>query len=280
MTGARTIAAAQTVPVRGDVEANVAQHLRLIQVAAAERAQVLVFPELSLTGYEMDRAADLAFSPNDPRLAPLLEAVTSRSITLIVGAPVRMGTWLHIGAFILAPDGTVQLYTKQRLGAFSAAATRDGIVPPAEATVFQPGNVNPLVRFGGNVGAVAVCADTGRPSHPREAADRGATTYFASMFVIPSEYERETAALRAYAERHGMVVAFANYGGPSGGLASAGRSAIWSERGEPLAQLESSGVGVAVASEGPAGWRARGIMLAGGGVGCGSGPVGSEPSSA
>jgi predicted amidohydrolase len=56
MTAARAIAVAQTVPIRGDVDANIEQHLRLIRVAAQEQAQVLVFPELSLTGYEVDIA--------------------------------------------------------------------------------------------------------------------------------------------------------------------------------------------------------------------------------
>jgi NAD+ synthase (glutamine-hydrolysing) len=60
-----------------------------------------------------------------------------------------------------------------------------------------------------------------------------------------------------------MAVAFANYGGPSGGLASGGRSAVWSETGELLAQLEASGGGVAVAIESHAGWRAKAIMLGG-----------------
>lgn len=84
---------------------------------------------------------------------------------------------------------------------------------------------------------MAVCADTSRPSHPQAAADRGARTYFTSMFVIPTELERDTANLRTYAVRHSMAVAFANYGGQSGGLASGGGSTIWSERGEPVAQL-------------------------------------------
>ncbi len=263
MTPARSIAAAQTIPIRGDVDANVERHLRLVPVAAEERAQVLVFPELSLTGYELDLANDLAFSEKDPRLAPLVEVAASSSITLIVGAPVRMGPRLHIGAFIVSPDRTVGVYTKHHLGAFSASASADGIVPPAEATVFHPGDRNPLVRFGGNTAAVAVCADTGRPSHPREAADRGARTYLASMFVVPSDLERDTANLEAYAVRHSMSIAFANYGGPSGGLASGGRSAIWSERGKLLAQLEAIGAGVAVAIEGRAGWHAKSVMLGG-----------------
>jgi predicted amidohydrolase len=260
MTDTRAIAVAQTIPVRGDVGANIERHLRLVQVAAGARAHVLVFPELSLTGYELDLAADLAFSEGDSRLAPLVEAASTASLILIVGAPVRIGSRLHIGAFIVHPDGTLGLYTKHHLGAFSAGACSDG-VPPAEATVFHPGDRNPLVRIGSATAAVAVCADTGRPSHPQEAAQRGAGLYLASMFIIPSELEREVTNLAALSVRHSMAVAVANYGGPSGGLASAGGSAIWSEEGSLLARLESTGAGVAVATGSHAGWRARAIML-------------------
>jgi predicted amidohydrolase len=122
------------------------------------------------------------------------------------------------------------------------------------------------VRFGKEVGAVAVCADVGRPSHSRQAAARGARTYLASMFVIPSEHERETATLRAAAAEHGMTVAFANYGGPSGGLAAAGGSAIWSDRGALLGRLGPIGAGVAIAIEERGGWSVRTVMLSEGGA--------------
>ena len=261
MARARVIAAAQTVPVRDDVDANLAQHVRLARIAAEEEAQVLVFPELSLTGYELDLAAGLAFSPSDPRLGPLVEAASADAMTLIVGAPVRIGGRLHIGAFVLAPDGRIEIYTKRHLGAFPASASCDGVVPAAEATVFQPGDLDPLVRIGEGSAAVAVCADALRPSHPRQAAMRGATIYLASMFVIRSSLESETETVRANAAAHSLAVALANYGGPSGGLAAGGRSAIWSEHGERLVQLDAAGAGVAVALETAAGWRARATML-------------------
>lgn len=76
------------------------------------------------------------------------------------------------------------------------------------------------------------------------------------MFVIPSELDRETGNLRTYAIRHRMAVAFANYGGPSGGLAAAGRSTIWSEAGTPIVELPPSGAGIALGREEPGGgWR-------------------------
>lgn len=264
MPHSRSIAVAQTCPVAGDVQANLDEHVRLARLAATEGAEVVVFPELSLTGYELTLAADLAFSEGDPRLAPLLDVAAVQGITLIAGAPVRVGSSLHIGAFILFPDRTSGLYTKHHLGAFPPSAgcdSCDGTMPPAEATVFQPGDHDPLIRFGGNMAAVAICADIGRPAHAQRAADRNADTYLASMFVIPSDLEGEVSKLRRYAVHYGMMTALANFGGPSGGLRSAGRSAIWSATGELLVQLEASDSGVAVVTETLHHRRTRAVMV-------------------
>ncbi len=264
MTRSRSIAVAQTCPVAGDVQTNLDEHVRLARLAAAEGASVVVFPELSLTGYELTLAHDLAFSEGDPRLAPLLDVAAGHATILVVGAPVRVGSSLHIGAFTLFPDRTSGLYTKRHLGAFPPSAgcdSCDGTLPPAEATVFQPGDHDPLIRFSGSIAAVAICADIGRPAHAQRAADRDADTYLASMFVIPSDFDGEVSKLRRYAVQHRMMTTLANFGSPSGGLRSAGRSAIWSETGERLVQLEERGSGVAVVTETPEGCRSRAVMV-------------------
>jgi predicted amidohydrolase len=252
-----TVAAAQTIPVPADVEANLDQHVRLARLAAKEGAHVLVFPELSLTGYELSLADDLAFTEDDPRLAPLPEMARSTSMVLVVGAPVRLDSGLHIGAFVLSPDGTTQVYTKHHLGAFPDGAAVDGIVPSPETTYFQPGDRNPFVMIAGRPAAVAVCADVGRKSHSRVAAKRGARAYLASMFVIPSEIAEEEARLGAIAGRRRMAVVFANFGGPSGGLASAGNSAIWSPAGEVVARCPGAGAAIAIARDEAGTWSGK-----------------------
>jgi len=261
MNKSYSIAVAQTRPVKGDVPTNIAEHIRLARLAAAEKARLVLFPELSLTGYEITLAEDLAFTENDARLAPLREEATVLGTVLIAGAPVRIESQLHIGALIMYPDRTLAVYTKQRLGAFPSSACCDGVVPPAEATVFQAGDHNPLIRLADRVAAIAICADIGNPAHPQQAAARGADAYLASMFVIPSEYDGEASKLRRYAQEHRMVVAFANYGNSTGGLASAGRSAIWSATGQLLVQLGASGAGISVATESSQGWAVRTQML-------------------
>lgn len=78
---------------------------------------------------------------------------------------------------------------------------------------------------------------------------------------LPSDFDGDSNRLRQYAARHSMVVALANFGGPSGGLAAAGRSSIWADTGELLARLRPDGAGVVVATETMDGWHARAISL-------------------
>lgn len=57
------IAAAQITPVGHDIQANVERHVRVIEQAARQGVDFLVFPELSLTGYERKTASQNALLP-------------------------------------------------------------------------------------------------------------------------------------------------------------------------------------------------------------------------
>lgn len=78
------IAIAQCAPAIGAVRRNLEMHRDWIERARAGGARLVVFPELSLTGYYLkDLAADVACAPDDPVLAPLAEA--SREIDVVAG---------------------------------------------------------------------------------------------------------------------------------------------------------------------------------------------------
>ena len=77
---------AQINPKLGDVQANLALHLRSIEEAAEQGVELLVFPELSLTGYRLrDLAFEVAIRPSaqDAVFNRLLQA--SRDMDLVVG---------------------------------------------------------------------------------------------------------------------------------------------------------------------------------------------------
>jgi predicted amidohydrolase len=79
------IALAQSSARLGDVEANTAWHLDTLAAARQAKADLIVFPELSLTGYTLrDLAEEVAL---DPRSDPLFRKITSRcrGISAVVG---------------------------------------------------------------------------------------------------------------------------------------------------------------------------------------------------
>ena len=244
---ALTIAAGQAISARGDVEANLLEHERLIRLAAEHDARVIVFPELSLTGYELDLARSLAFSENDGRLDSLREAASNHRMIVIVGAPIQCSSGLHLGAFIVHPDGSVGVYTKHHLH------------PGEEDKVFQPGDRNPLIKLGSRTAAVAICADTTHRSHLRNAAERGADIYLAGVFLTPPGFDPETESLIRRATEDSMTVAIANSGGPASGSESHGNSSVWSATGDLVARIDGQGSGVVIATQTDAGWTGQAV---------------------
>jgi predicted amidohydrolase len=76
----------QMKPTLGDVQANLDMHLSFIEQARGEGVDLLMFPELSLTGYMLqDLAFEVSARPtaDSPLFAPLLKA--SRDMDLLVG---------------------------------------------------------------------------------------------------------------------------------------------------------------------------------------------------
>src|SRR5215216_465180 len=80
------LALAQISTSLGDVQCNLDKHLNYIEMARKQKADLVVFPELSLTGYVLqDLVATVAHKPteDDPIFKPLLEA--SQNLDLVVG---------------------------------------------------------------------------------------------------------------------------------------------------------------------------------------------------
>lgn len=81
-----TIALSQINTVLGNVNRNLDKHLAIIHQAQSQGADLLVFPELSLTGYVLQDLVPMVAcrpQPDDPVFRPLLEA--SHLIDLVVG---------------------------------------------------------------------------------------------------------------------------------------------------------------------------------------------------
>ncbi|MFW6124117.1 MAG: nitrilase-related carbon-nitrogen hydrolase [Acidobacteriota bacterium] len=79
------VALAQIAPVLQDIKKNSIRHLELIEKAKSNQADLIIFPELSLTGYSLkDLAPETAINPNKDELFDKLKLI-SKEISIVLG---------------------------------------------------------------------------------------------------------------------------------------------------------------------------------------------------
>lgn len=212
------ISVAQIASVKGNVDENINTHLKAIEKASELGVSYLVFPELSLTGYEPEMAADLAFSKDDKRLQPLIDSAIKNNINIGVGAPLKSNGLPKIGLIIILQSGIVDTYEKINLH-------------PGEEVFFKNGHNHNLITLGDTKIANAICADTNNVNHAHTCSKLGAEVYIAGVLITAGGYDSDTALMAKYAKKYNMLVAMANHNQPTGNWAPIGKSAIWSSSG-------------------------------------------------
>lgn len=204
------IALAQVAPALGDVDRNLALHLRTIAKARRLGADLVVFPELSLTGYALkDLVEETAL---DPRTSPVFRALkaASRSVDLVVGfveesprargliynaaAYLSRGAIRHVHRKVALP--TYGMFEEGKFFArggeaetFAARRLRTGLLICRD---FLQTGIGYLLQAGGAELIVAVSAAPGRGSTPEQAFASSrmwermgeSLSFFASAFVV------------------------------------------------------------------------------------------------
>lgn len=243
------IAAAQVASVRGDIARNIEAHVAAIMTAARHGVSVLVFGELSLTGYEPDLAAELAMTPTDHRLTPLCDLARQHQIEVIVGAPLRADTAKPaLAAILISANGTMRTYRKMHLGA-------------SEQAYFEPGDRPLTFAASGPTIGLAICADASQPAHPQACADLGASIYAASVFMNAQWYAADVPRLAGHAARYRMLTVMANHAASIGTYTSVGKSAVWAPDGALLAQAQGVENALVIASSDEVRWRGEVIRM-------------------
>jgi predicted amidohydrolase len=141
---------------------------------------------------------------------------------------------LYIGAFIIKPDYSVSIYTKQYLHS-------------GEEIFFKSSSgYNPKIRIGNEQISIAICSDIDNPSHAENANKMGATIYIASIFFTPNGIPNAYKTLSGYAKQYGMNVLMSNYCGQSWGLDSGGKGGFWDKNGKLIANLNDTDSGLLI----------------------------------
>ncbi|RLM54131.1 carbon-nitrogen hydrolase family protein [Halobellus sp. Atlit-31R] len=133
------IATCQFEPVVGDVAANLD---RIRSLAAESDADLAVFPELCVTGYDLDAAGEYAAEIPGRLTAPLVEIAAATGTELVVGLPERDGETLYNTFALVDGSGVQATYRKYYRWGDEATAFEAGAGPVvAETSVGRVGFV-------------------------------------------------------------------------------------------------------------------------------------------
>ena len=222
------LALAQIDPVLGDIQRNIEKHIVQADKAAAAGAQLVVFPELSLTGYSIkDMNWDLALNlRRDPRLlVPLVEK--GKTISILAGGVEEGQSFGLYNSALFFEGGEVRsVHRKTYLPTYGMFEENRYFSSGTEVRAFDSKHG----RFG-----VLICEDLWHLPLPYLLAQDGAGVILAlvaSPTRISGKEERPQIATvnsenhRAYARLLSVFVAFCNRVGFEDGVNFWGASEI------------------------------------------------------
>ncbi|MEE8494219.1 MAG: NAD+ synthase [Nitrospirales bacterium] len=238
------IAMVQMNPTVGDIQGNVRKILGWLKEGRKAKADLIVFPELALTGYPPE---DLLLKPRflDDNQRALEEVARScRGIAAVVGY-VGRGPMAEVQPRqpMAVPAGRYELYNaagvlaNRRLVTTSAKWYLPNYGVFDESRYFHPGRRVPVVVLNGTTVGVNICEDIWFPGGPtREQAASGAEVIVninASPFHVGKGRFREQ-MLATRARDHGVIVTYTNMVGGQDELVFDGNSVIVDQTGDVI----------------------------------------------
>jgi NAD+ synthase (glutamine-hydrolysing) len=211
----------------GDVQGNAERVIVAAHQAMAEDADLVVFPELTLTGYPPE---DLLLRPElGERVESALARVCAetRGITSVLGYPRAVAGGLFNMAGVIRDGSVVAEYAKQELPNYSVFDEKRYFRPGTSALVFEHRGL----RLG-----LSVCEDIWQEGPTAQAAAAGAQVLInlnASPFHAGKQAERE-ALVAGRARTHGLSILYANLVGGQDELVFDGGSFVVDREGRTI----------------------------------------------
>jgi predicted amidohydrolase len=234
------VALAQAEPALGDVAENVRHSHEALARAKDEDVDLLVLPELMLTGYALGLVSDDVFlSVDDPEITQLAEAAEGTACVVGFAEAGRVHTY-NSAAYL--ERGAVQhVHRKLYLPNYGIWEERKH---------FTPGTA--MRSFDTQIGRVAmlICADAWQPAVAVLAVQDGAR-----VLIVPSCSTRQRPEIvaewhdvnRFYARMLETFVVFVNRVGEEGDLRFWGGSHVYDPYGELVAEAPEDEPGLVIA---------------------------------
>lgn len=212
-----SIAVAQPECVALDPTANAATHADVVHRSGA---RVVVFPEMSMTGYELHAPA---VGRHSALWGPLVQACAATGSVALVGAPIAEAGHEYIATLAVSGRGVEVAYRKTWPGA-------------EESVRFSPGPGPVVLQVDGWRIGLGICRDTGIAEHTTTTAALGMDVFAAGLADVPADLPMQRQRAERIARAANVPVAFASFAGATGRgyEQTAGGSAIYDRDGEVL----------------------------------------------
>ena len=227
------ICVAQTRPIKGDIQSNIDNHKKLIDLAVSNGADTVIFPELSLTGYEPELSKELATDQEDSRFDNFQKISNTNKITIGIGVPLKDNAGTCISMVLFQPHKARQTYSKKYLH-----PDEEEFFISGESSAGLPGN-KPNI-------ALAICYELSVPEHSENAYKSGAEIYIASVAKSADGVEKAIKTLSDIATKYSMTVLMSNCVGLCDGFECGGKTSIWNNKSLLAGQLNDTDEGILI----------------------------------
>ena len=227
------IGLAQIKSETGHIRHNIDHHLAVLQSLDPGTADLVVFPELSLSNYEPDVADFVALAAEDERFNVFKEYATTSGMVIAVGCPLKTSGKPLIALCVFTPDGRFIHVGKQYLHA-------DEIPYFAHASD-GPWVLDLNVRVG-----LAICYELSVAVHTKAVMACSPEVYLASVAKTPAGVALSQDTLSRTAKQYGIPVLMVNSVGTCEGNVAGGGSMVIGADGNLVSRLDGTSEGLLI----------------------------------
>lgn len=204
--------------------------MQLIEHASRHDADLIVFPELSITGYEPEIAAEFATTVDAEMFGPFQQLADANGLCICAGMPTSGESGTHISMLIFQPNHRRNVYSKQLLHV-------------DELPYFVPGNERGILSIKGLRIGLGICYESLQLEHFLDAVNANVGLYLASVAKPQRGIEKADRYFSEISREFGVPVAMSNCVDFCDNFLSTGQSSIWDAQGRLVDRLNQTSPG-------------------------------------
>ncbi len=207
----------------GNIESNILKHKKLINIAIKNEVKLIIFPELSITGYDHKSAKKLATTIDDKRFEIFQSLSDINDITIAIGVPTLNSFGINISTILFLPNKKRVLYSKIMLH-------------DSEKSTFVEGNEFITFNIENKCFSLAICYESLQEAHIKKSKELGANIYLASVANSQNGVLEANRVYFELARKYSIIILMSNCLGNG----AVGQSSIWNEEGKQVSKLDTN----------------------------------------